>query len=339
MLGEISFCDKLAYNIKLDDTKHRILQDLEQQFRFKVIQKHHDTYSDTCIHKLNSNPHMIGIRTNGNPYLLYLTRLNFVNQCIFIDKKVQQGYFLPRIIISKFRFDDDLFEGTLFDGEMVKDKDGNWIYVISDIIGYTGNYLENVNLIKRLNILYNLFEKQYTQDVYDVCYFQIKRYVRYDQLDTLVNDFIPNLKYSCRGIYFKPLFLKFKDILVNFDDTLIQKVMRKKYKTMSNFLLMEDKDKLDNLDITRNEKIVQSQTSVSGKTNKFEVRKTSQPDVYILQDIRNNNPETNACIPTLRVSKMMRAIFADKNVSDKVSMVCEYSDKFGKWIPSSIVQP
>ncbi len=334
MQGEISFAGKVAFNIKMDDIKKRILEDLETKFHFKVIQRHFDKYEDHMINKLNNNPHLISVRTNGNPYLLYLTKFNFVNQCIFIDKKIQQGYYYPRIILSKFRFQEELFHGTLFDGEMVKDNEGKWIFIINDIIGHKGIYLENVNLVKRLNIIYNILQQSYINDEYDVCYFQVKKYFKYEELEDMIIDFIPKLKYSCRGIYFKPLYLKFKDILYNFDDSLIQKVMRRKFKSVSNFLLLEETQELPERKIISK---IQSSQNISNTNNKeFFVKKTSQPDVY---EILENKTDTVliACIPSLKASKLMRQIFADKNLTDKVLMECEYNEKFSKWMPIKVV--
>jgi hypothetical protein len=335
-LGEISFANKIAFNIKIDDVKKRVLEDLESQFKFKVIQKHHEKYNDTFVNKLNNNPHLISVRTNGNPYLLYLTKLNFVNQCIFIDKKIQSGYYYPRMIITKFRFDDDLFEGTLLDGEMVKDKNGNWIFIINDIIGSKGVYLENVNLVKRLNMLYSLLKTQYIMDHYDVCSFQVKKYFTYRELEYIIEEYIPQLKYTCRGIYFKPLFLKFKDILMNFDDSLIQKVMKKKYKSVSSFLLLEDKEKLITNETISTVKRQSSNCSSKSKESEFYIKKTSNPDVYELYDDENKLQGT-ACISSLKTSKMMRNIFNDKNITDKVLMLCELSEKFNKWMPIEVV--
>ena len=127
-IGEISFCDKICYNIKSNDYKKQVLDELEEKYGFKIIKKHFETYNNSFLDLLKSNPYMISIRSNGNPYMLYLTKYNFVNQCIFIDKKIQNGYFYPRMILSKIHFDDSLFEGTLLEGEMIKDNNNKWIY-------------------------------------------------------------------------------------------------------------------------------------------------------------------------------------------------------------------
>jgi hypothetical protein len=364
-VSEISFCSRIGYNIKTDESKSRLLDELEQKFNFKVIQKHFDKFTPNHIVKLNNNPHMVCVRTNGNPYLLYLTKINYINQCLFIDKKVQCGYFLPRIIISKFHFDEELFEGTLIDGEMVKDDSNNWIYIMNDILAINGHYLENVNLVKRLNMLYELLEKNYCYDEVDVCTFQIKKYFTYDTISSILQDFIPQLNYTCRGIYFKPLFLKFNDILYNFDDSLVNKVTRVKYKEVSNFFVKEEKSALicstsnvgmENSCLKRNtsgssrsssqrssldktDNSFSSQSSVGERQNEFFVKKTGQPDVYELYAINEDKFYGNAYIPSLATSKMMRKLFLNKNLTDKIKMTCIPSDKFmGKYVPLQEIQ-
>jgi hypothetical protein len=238
-LGEISFCDKTGFNVKSDEHKKKILDTLQKTIQFKVIQKHFVKFEPHLIPTLNKNPHLVGTRTNGNPYLLLLTRHNFVNQCIFVDKKIQQGYFYPRMILATLWFDDALFTDTILDGEMVKTKDGQWVFLISDLLAEKGQSLSDVNLVKRLNRLHRLMAQQFSPDALDVCSLQIKRYFHYEELATAMNTFIPKLPYTIRGLYFKPLFLRFKDILYNFDDSLVVKVQRVRYKHVSNFLTSE----------------------------------------------------------------------------------------------------
>jgi len=349
MLGEISFAGKIGYNIKFDDAKQRLLDDLNEHFGFKVIQKHHERYHDGIINKLTSNPHMVCLRSNGNPYLLYLTKINFVQQCVFVDKKIQQGYFYPRMIISRFRFDDRLFNngGTLLDGEMIRTTEGKWLFAVGDMIAHQGVHLSNTNLVKRLNMLYNMLQNHFVPEECDICTFQVKKYVTYTEIGSLVTEFMPQLPYTSRGLYFKPLFLKFKDILYNFDDTLIVKVMRKKYKNVSNFLLEEDKEELlvndsNPQSLTTKRKVVHASKESTASTltkRTFSVKKTNLPDVYEMIASQGDGSAKSmemACIPSLATSKFMRSLFESKNVTDKVDVVCEYSERFGKFIPIAL---
>lgn len=236
-VGEISFCDRTAYNIKCDDVKAGILARLSSQFGISVLHKHHHIFSPHAhVPTLNASPHLVSLRTNGNPYYLLLTRHDGINLCIFVDKKIQHGYFQPRMIISKLWFDDDLFGGdTLMDGEMIKTKAGTWLLLLNDLIADRGVHLLRTNLVKRIERLHQILKHSYTHDVVVPFSLQTKRYVEYQGVEELLAS-VPSLPYTCRGLYFKPLHLKFKDILFNFDDTLVVKHVRTKFKDAGHFL-------------------------------------------------------------------------------------------------------
>lgn len=243
-LGQISLCDSTAFNIKSDDDKSKILRELDA-FSVKIIKKHHDTFAySRHVDVINRNPFLVGLRSNGNPYYLYLTRCNFVNQCILVDKKVQQGYFYPRMIMVRLSFEDSLFDNTLFEGEMIKDKHGRWLFLISDVLAVRNGGQDDVNLVKRINMVYDILSTGFVPDDHDIFRLEVKRYLLPSQLSELVHSFMPRLPYTCRGVYFKPFFYKFRDILFNFDDSLVKKIVRTNYKDQCNFLLMQDQKDL-----------------------------------------------------------------------------------------------
>jgi len=104
--GNISFCDKIALNVKSDNTKRAILTELES-YGLRILCKHFDVFhEEISVQRLKRNPYMFCLKSNGNPYYMFLTRVNNVNTCVMIDKKIQQGYFLPRMIIVHKMFND-----------------------------------------------------------------------------------------------------------------------------------------------------------------------------------------------------------------------------------------
>jgi hypothetical protein len=342
-ISEISFCDKVGFNIKSNDTKKWILESLENRYGIKIIAKHFDKFQERSMNNLNNNLHMLCVRTNGNPYFLYLVKINFTNYCILIDKKVQQGYFYPRMILVRLHFDNDLFEKeTIFDGEMVKNKDSSWSYLINDVIVHEGRYLNNMNLAKRLHLCLDMLEKRFVASSLDVFNVLVKGYFKYDEIEYMVKEYIPNRPYTCRGLYFKPLYLKFRETLVNFDDSLVQKVERIKFKDVKQFLLKGDTSiPSTNIQVQPNEINTSKSTSPPSSVSsfnmdiqpirKFFVKKTSDPDVYELYD--SDKYFGIACIPNMKTSKYMKQIFQDKNIVTKVELDLEYSERFGKYIP------
>lgn len=341
-LGNISFCDQLGYNIKSDDVKKKILEELETHIEFKVIQKHFQKYDPSSTPSVVQNrPHMMCVRTNGNPYLLLLTKCNFINQCIFIDKKIQQGYYYPRMIVTKLWFDDSLFEHkTVLDGEMVRLSEGKWIFVIHDILCDRGISLASWNLMRRVSRIYELLVHQFRPDVYDVCKLEVKRYFPINEARELVETFIPSLPYTCRGIYFKPLFQKFKDILLNFDDSLIKHVHRESYKDVGAFLLRSNTPPpiQKAIEEAKDTPATTSKQTDVDVTRVFYARKTNIPDVYHLYETSSSEDYQVACISNLKTSKMMRMLFSHCNPVDSIPMECLFSNRFQKWVPTAAVQ-
>lgn len=339
-ISEISFCDKVGFNIKSNDTKKWILESLENRYGIKIIARHFEKFQERCMKNLNNNLHMLCVRTNGNPYFLYLVKINFTNYCILIDKKVQQGYFYPRMILVKLHFDNILFDQeTIFDGEMVKNQDNTWTYLMNDVIVHAGEHLNNMNLAKRLQLCFDMLEKHFSPSSMDVFNVIVKAYFKYDELSYMLNEYVPNRPYTCRGVYFRSLYLKFKDTLVNFDDSLVHKVERKKFKDVKEFMLKEDAPgaKPDESSVKSIKSPAASVISIEDinsleAVRKFMVKKTSDPDVYELYT-EDSTLFGIACVPNMKTSKYMKKIFQDKNIVTKVELELEYSSRFDKYVP------
>lgn len=332
-IGEISFCDKICYNIKSNEYKKQILDELSNLCGFQVVQKHHENYRDSFLNILKSKKHLISVRSNGNPYLLYLTKYNNANQCIFIDKKIQQGYYYPRMILSKMRFDDILFNGTIFDGEMVKENTDKWSFIINDLYSLKSDSTLNVDLIDRINIVYNILHLGYIEEDISCCNLQVKKYFDYHQQKE-IQDFIANLPYSVRGIYFKPMYTKYRDILLNFNDDLIKK--KTKTTNMKTFKEMnisnesiQDVEKQECKDVEKECKDIEKV---------FYGKKTGDIDVYELYESLESKTFTDyACIMKMSTSKFMKLEFDKANITQKVPLLCKYNSNLNKWIPVSIV--
>jgi hypothetical protein len=346
-LSRISFCEKIGWNIKDIKFKEKILNEIELNYNVKIVQKHFEKFEiNKSIDKINKFPYLISLKSNGNPYLLYLTRINNINQIIFIDKKIQSNYTIPRIILSNFLFNDELFNGTLIDGEMIKLEQEKWLFLINDIYGYKGNYLGEKKINERLNILYNMFKNEYKYDSFDICCFQIKKYFNCNELEYLINDFTPKLPYKCRGIYFYPIYLDKINILYNFDDSLIKDTIRVKYQK-NNVILNNDiekikhndkKDEMINIEKVKEIIIENNDININIDNNeqmykKFYIEKTNLVDVYNVYDLKNKKLDIMISIPNLKTSKMMQEIFQFKNFNIKVLFECKFNEKFNKWQP------
>lgn len=340
--GIISFCDRISFNIKSSDTKDIILNSLEKNYSIRILQKHWYPLDEEQFKYICKTPHLVSIRSNGNPYFLYFTKYEDVNQIMYIDKKVQPGYEKPRIILSKGQFDDEIFENTLIEGEMVKDNKNQWIFLINDMLLYKGKYLHNIELQDRLKNVYEMLEKHYkSDDTMDVCQYQVKKYVSCNKESIIeLLKFNEELPYTNRGLYFTPLTFKNKPKLINFNDKLIKTVFRK-VKDNPQFIEKSDIEVNKNIDnihipystLTKTE-IPIDDITVQDNEKIFWLRKTEQPDIYDLYEKENSLEKIGiACIPGIKTSKMLRNIFKDLNVAISICFLCKYNERFKNWEP------
>jgi hypothetical protein len=284
-----------------DDDKKVILDDLAT-FNIRVLQKHFNVYTEAAKVTLTNNPHLISVKTSGCPYFLYLCRRdNKRNCCYFIDKKINKTHLYPRIVTVKLWFHDSLFSGTVFDGEMVQ-VGSVWQFIVSDMPLLYNKHLIDTNAIKRISKVHAIFSQQFHADQFnDACLFQVKRYFTYGSTEEF-RLFQQSLPYPCKGILFKPLHLRFKDILFRFEETVVG---------------------------NDGKPIEEVASTIIKRSILF--RNGGKPDVYDVVDDSYPTPQF-ACIQSIEASHKMRKLF--KKPHDTVLVECEYNTKFGKWQPT-----
>ena len=359
MQGIISFSDRVAFNIKSNDHKDVILEQMKTLYNIKILQRHHHNLDANNVNFILSN-HLMNLRSNGNRYYLYFTLYNNIETMYFIDKKIHPGYQRPRIIFGRGLFDKKLFKNTLLDGEMVKCKDNRWTFLINDIVCYEGIYLNKKMLPERLKIIYNLLEHQYTPDeTIDVCDYKVKSYFNmYKESIENIMELSSNLNYTCRGIYICPFDLRYKPKLYNFDESSVINVVRKT-KDITEFKSMDAVAVITavaaNAAITANaavnpvanavitavantNAVATTATATPYVLNNEEkilyIVKTNEPDIYNVYDNEDvlNKPSIGiALVQTMSDSKLLRDSFRDKNAITNIKFVCVFVEKFKKW--------
>jgi hypothetical protein len=345
--GIISFGDRVAWNIKCNNIKDVILDELLKLYNVRIIQKHFYNIDDNNIKYLTKVPHLISLRSNGNRYYIYFTLYNDTPIIYFIDMKIHTGYEKPRIILARGLFDNSLFKNTLLEGEMIKTTENKWIFIINDIIAYEGVKLDNVILPERLKIIYTILESKYTSDsICDVCSYKVKNY--YYLSKKSINELLKNVKelnYTSRGIYFSSYYLKHKPKLLNFNDDIIISV-QKKVKDITEFKELNSTiiPSTTLLTIpTINQSTIISSSNVTPLNISYRelwISKTDDPDIYNIYDSHNvitSNKLGIAFIASLQDSNKMRNIFKDKSTTITLKFKCNFNEKFKKYQPIDLI--
>ena len=294
-----SFCDKEIDNVTDNDMKKYILDNMNIKTNMRYDMRYAKIFNEQYRKNLN-NPHILCLKSSGTPYLLYLTQINDTNYCFLIDKKVKDGYTYPKIFIVHYRFSPELFQGTLFEVELTRDKQQEWCLIIGDIYTQAGISLKNTQIHDRMNKCIEIMEEKYIDDSFcNVCPIIIKKYFDLGELETAMNEFIPNLPYRVRGFYFIPL------------KTIYSKIL---------YLMTEGDYKKAN---SKNKKYVS-----------FRIIKTVKPDVYELylynEQKTTIHKHSYATIPNIRTSEWVKKLVDEK---DECYVECSHNPIFKKWVP------
>lgn len=298
-LTKTSFSGKTVDNVTNNELKEFILNDMKLKCGgIQYNSRYAKVYNEQYSRNLN-NPHIVSLKSSGTPYLLYCTQINGVNYTFLIDKKIKVGYDYPKIFVTPYQFNADLFSGTLFETELVRTKGNKWFLLIGDIYFHKSSSCKNIMIMDRMNLINDIFEKNYNSDSFcDVCPIQIKRFFDYSEKDYLMNEFIPQLDYGTRGFYFVPLKCSYSKILYLFKDGDLKKPAKQTKNTLN-----------------------------------FMIQKTMKRDVYelYLQGPTNIVKHGIACVPNLKCSQLLRSLCNE--LSDELIVECKFNPKFKKWEP------
>lgn len=360
--NKIEFCNKYVYNIKNNRLKSDILKKLTEIFQIKIISNNNDLYNQKKdLYTLQKYNHYLSTITSGNKYLLYLTTINNERYSILIDRKLSSSHKYPKMLIVNFRFSEKIFNNTIFECELIKDKYKKWTILLDSLIVYNNNKLTN-NLLDNVSQMYTILEKNYYEDdSIQLCNIRVRKYFVYTELNYLINKFIPKSKYKIIGLLFhtvsllRPnisLYFNTSDIPINYYKNNDLNFI-KNLDSLKNASILEDKLLIQ---IKKEKELIESRKETIGedldflkffendnnslkfdeKLFTFLVKKdTELPNIYYLYDSKKKKIHKNsvARIDTLECSEFMKKIFENRL---EYYLDCKYNKKFKKWIPENI---
>ena len=304
-LSKISFCNKECFNINNNHTKESIINHIQEKYKLQIINKQYVLINPHMIRNISYHEHLLSTFTNGNPYLLYLTKIDNINCSIFIDRKLKTGYSYPKIHCVQYKFDNELFENdTMFTGELVRDINHNWLFLISDLLIHEGELTKNKNVLVRFQLIHDILDTYYTKDEnVEICPIYVKKLFQYNQINEIFIDFMPSLSYVCKGIVFYTLNSQFSNyawitprehqIKVYQEDELLDKFFEKypdylQYKNIKNneldFINEFTKTDSNNYQMSNNNNYQSSNNNSQSSNNNYQ---SSNNNNY--NQISNNN--------------------------------------------------
>ena len=357
-VSEIKFCNSMGHNLKNDREKSDILDILINDYNIN-FNDNSLIYSDKILNFILKYEHLVSTITNGNKYWLYLTKFKNTNYSILIDKKIQKGHRFPKMVIVNYRFDNKLYSDTLFSGELIKDNNNNWHFLLENIVVHQGKKINKKSLIDRIKLIYTILNNSFiNDDNLQICTIGVKRLFTYDQLDNMIDNFIKNCSYKILGISFIPISSMDRNINFLFRKTNNDTRQLNIELLNTNNSLKESKNDAKKLLKNAKDIIIHSNSNSNSNSDScdlllnmlknelyddycddeiftFIINKSKFHNIFLLfikKGLKKYIKHSIARIDTIECAEMVNGLLKNNNSND-IFVDCIFCIKFKKWIP------
>jgi hypothetical protein len=281
---------------------------------------------------LKTNEHYVSPNFKGfNYFLLFYKFKDNIQKnkdssyCIAIDKK-NLSYHKKSIDVKKvymFRVkifaSSSIFMGSLFDTKLIRD-----IMLVKDCYHLMGNNICEMEMNEKMIYLDSIIANQFHKDYCPNFKLKINKLYKYNMLEEIVKNIIPNCELEITGLVFYPFKSGISYIFT--EKSLTDKIttVQTNAKIVSN----------ESYNMIHEIKQFLTDRTYSYETNGIKkvlfIEPTEITDVFNLYE--NENKIGIAHIPNYKVSTYCR-----ENIKDKIKCLCIFNKNFNKWIPLNIV--
>ena len=181
----IKFCNTVGFNLVNNTTKEAILDDLKARFGVIPLSRRTDVISEKNMVRLGEAPSVLQVQSTGTSYVLFLTRIGYQQVTLLIDRKVNSGFVYPKMIAIHLLFPNELFDGTVFTGELIKGFH-EWIFLIDDLLAINGKRIGSHMFRERYSIACNAIkdkQRRCMSDMFSLC---MKRFFQVNRVDEML---------------------------------------------------------------------------------------------------------------------------------------------------------
>ena len=354
------FANKKSLQIISQQIKNDIVSEICKIGSFNLNSKYYTFLNKKNVNNLKESDFLVSLSTFGKKFILFITKYNTKKYCIFINKKNDT------MTVTQLKFSDAIFNGTLFDGELVKNNNNKWIFLINDIAYYKGINIITTSFEERTKIIKNILSNEYynNDDMENQTFFiSQKQYFEYKYIKDMIDSYMNELNYKCAGLYFKSVNNFSDNYLFIFPECRSDSKILNNGVTIDNqkvIIEQTDEDdlfqdielidktisnKIDNELIIEEEKSEQELLNNLDKvTCQFLINSTPMPDIYELYCKNNSNnieKHSYASVPDIKTSDFLKSIINESNMdihtkianNKAIYVECNYHKGFKKWIP------
>jgi mRNA guanylyltransferase len=199
----VEFCNGKAFKINAPELNEKVLVECESLFGTKIKRNYFPGPQPVAVElkdlEILKEGYMVCEKTDGTRAILLLINLNNKPMCFVINRN-NELYFLD------LSFKKEVYEGSIFDGELVKTKSGSWHLLIHDCMVYNGKSFVNENHRLRYACVIDLIVKRYVNKPTDPFLIKTKLFYKFGpQLETTWEHIKKTTENEIDGLIFTPI--------------------------------------------------------------------------------------------------------------------------------------
>lgn len=353
------FCNKKSSEIVSPKAIGDIKSLIKTIGSFNTDLKYYSFLNRKNISDLKEGRYNVALSTFGKKFVMFITSYAGRKYCIFINKKNET------MTVVQMKFSNEMFNGSLFDGELVKTESDEWIFLINDVMYYKGENIVTKRFEERQNIIDEFLENEYEYDEKQGFHLSKKMYFPFENLKDLVETYMNLLGYKSAGLHFKNLDNFCSNYLYIFPEnrtdskilqsgTIIDDITNNVTKEIkfsgssassSSSSIPTIKEKEPDLfnefeEIDADEPpTIESDVRLDTKVCKFLIMTTSMPDIYGLYckgHTGTSDKHSYASVPDMETSNFLNGLFKNNDKNSKIYVECNYHKGFKKWVPYKV---
>lgn len=325
------------------------------KYRYEVIQYESD------LQKLLRTKYYMSVNFCGVNSLLIFTKLNDKFYTFTVDRTTL-SYNFSKLDFSKIKLnlvnvglDDSIYNGTIFDGVLIRRYNGDDVFMICDVFKFCGTNMTNDRIDTKLFSVFKYLDQNYNENLSsNNISLKVNKLFPIEEIEKFTQKVMPNIGYKYRGLTFYPQISETKLIFMlennreGKDNKESQNIRRNKdrnEKVETQTIEKEIPKQESSIQINqeqkcRNDKMKYINMSDNDVYATLEVKITDSPDVYKLFCVEKMSIEGKtilkkvamgiAFIKGIEISHKMKEYFNGKK---SVLMKCKFNNDNSKWEP------
>jgi len=177
------FCNGKACKVDSEKLKEKILKECENLIGVTIQKGYFPGSQPVAVEKkdftvLKEKKYVVCEKSDGERGILALINIDNKPMCFIIKRNNE-------ILFLQLSFKKEVFEGSIFDGEIIKTKKGVWNYLIHDCLVYNSSNFMKIDHSLRYAAILDLISKRYVNNENDV--FNIKTKLFYPYFPNEIN--------------------------------------------------------------------------------------------------------------------------------------------------------